>query len=256
MTKRTRFAITSLLLTLGFAGVTLVENQMKFLGIAGLTIFATLLFVWSLREGLGLNATLLVLILPALFTLGIGLFWFLLPSTIVARFPVLILYGLVIYVLCLTKNIFIVSAIRTIALARAAKGVGFVLTLFTGFLLFDALLSIRATIILNAVLAFLISFPLFFQGLWNSRLSKDIPRSLIYYSLLFSYTLSTICTLLFFWPVSIVVGSIFLTVTIYVLLGLGQAKLEGRLFRQTAREYIYVGVLVFVVMFFVTSWRG
>jgi len=61
---------------------------------------------------------------------------------------------------------------------------------------------------------------------------------------------------LFFWPATLVVGSIFLTVAVYILLGLGQAKLEQRLFRQTVREYLLVGILVFIGMFFATHWGG
>jgi hypothetical protein len=37
-------------------------------------------------------------------------------------------------------------------------------------------------------------------------------------------------------------------------LGLGQAKLEGRLFSQTIREYLMVGVLVLLSMFLATRW--
>src|SRR4030067_3874746 len=130
MTKRSKFVITSILLSFGFVGIQLLENQHRFIGIGALTLITIILFVWSLKEGLGRNSTLLVLFLPALFTLGVGLFWFLLPATIFARLPVFLMYGIGIYSMCLTANIFTVSAIRTIALARAAKGVGFVLTLF------------------------------------------------------------------------------------------------------------------------------
>ena len=61
---------------------------------------------------------------------------------------------------------------------------------------------------------------------------------------------------LYFWPVTVVVGSLFLTIAVYMLLGLGQAKIEGRLFSQTVREYLIVGVLVFIGMFFATRWGG
>lgn len=255
ITKRQRFVISSIILTLGFVALASVEGQSRFVGIAALTVFTTAFFIWSL-EGLGLNATLLVLILPAFFTLGIGLFWFLLPATVFTRLPILILYGIGIYALSLTKNIFTVSAIRTIALVRAAKGVGFVLTLFTSFLLFDAALSLKTGPLINALIIFLISFPLFIQGLWVSKLGKSVSRETLIYTGFFSYALATISILLYFWPVTVVVGSIFLTAGVYVLLGLGQAKLEGRLFRQTAREYLFVGTVIFIAMILVTHWRG
>ncbi len=57
-----------------------------------------------------------------------------------------------------------------------------------------------------------------------------------------------------FLPVTVVVGSLFMTVAMYMLLGLGQAKLESRLFSQTVREYLVVGTLVFIGMFLATHW--
>ena len=71
-----------------------------------------------------------------------------------------------------------------------------------------------------------------------------------------SIVIGQIAISLYFWPVTVVVGSLFLTVTVYVLLGLGQARLEARLFVQTVREYLVVGLLVFLGMFIATRWGG
>lgn len=256
MTKRAKFILTSLLLSLGFIAVNLGLSQYRFTGIGLLSLATILLFAWSLREGLGLNATLFVLILPALFTLGVGLFWFLLPATLFTWIPVVILYGIGMYALNLTMNIFTVSAIRTIALSRAAKSVGFVMTLFTSFLLFDAVLSIRSSLLVTTLVVFVTSFTLFIQGLWTGRLTRSFKGDFAIQSVIFSYFLTIVSVLLHFWPVTVIVGSIFLTVGTYILLGLGQAEQEGRLFRQTVREYLGFGIAVFIIMFLVTSWRG
>ena len=61
-------------------------------------------------------------------------------------------------------------------------------------------------------------------------------------------------TILFFWPVCVVVGFLFFTVTSYILLGLGQAELDDRLFSQTVWEYVATGFAVFVGMVLVTHW--
>ena len=71
---------------------------------------------------------------------------------------------------------------------------------------------------------------------------------------LFSLALAEIAVSLFFWPVTVVVGSLFLTVALYMLLGLGQASIEERLFGQTVREYLVVGLVVFLGMFLATRW--
>src|SRR3989337_1333793 len=141
MSKRRRFLFTSLLLSLGFIGLQFLNDQNRFWAIGVLGVLTIILFFWSLYEGLGKNMTLSTLILPTIFTLGVGTFWFLLPGSVFARIPIVVFYGIGIYVLCLTMNIYSVSAIRTIALLRAARGVGFVLTLTTSFLVFDSILS-------------------------------------------------------------------------------------------------------------------
>jgi len=254
--KRRKFVITSLALSLGFLIINFLDNQYRFWFIGGLTVLTILLFVWSLIEGLSFDATLLTLVLPGLYTLGVGLFWFLLPSTIFARIPIVILYGMGIYALCSTANIYTVSAVRAIALARAAKGVGFVLTLVTTFLIFDAILSLRAPIWVSVPLTVLSSFPIYLQGLWTSSLEKRLEKNILTDAILFSLGMGEISLLLYFWPVTVVVGSIFLTIGMYMLLGLGQANFEGRLFKATIREYLTIGIVVFIAMLFAPRWGG
>lgn len=255
MSKRKRFIITSGILSLGFVATLIFANQYRFLAIGVLAFLTMALFYWSLKEGLGRNATLLSLILPTLFTLGVGIFWFLLPVSIYARIPVVLIYGIGIYVLCLTMNIYTVSAaVRTIALLRAAKGVGFVLTLLTSFLIFDAIFSIRSMFLVSFILVFLTSFPLYLQGYWAIELQEKFTKELIVLSAVTSIITAQMALSLYFWPVTVVVGSLFLTSTFYMLLGLGQARLEGRLFTQTVREYLIVGIFVFIGMFFATRW--
>ena len=256
MTKRRKFLITSFILSLGFLGIQFLDNQYKIFAIFALSIITSLLFLWSLWEGLGKNSTLLTLILPAAFTGGVGVFWFLLPSNIFARLPMIVFYGLGIYALSLTMNVFTVSAVRTIALLRAARGVGFVLTLVTLFLIYNAILSLKIPFWGNALLITALSFPIFLQGFWTIPLDKKISKDILIPSLVSSLVVGEIAVSLFFWPTTLVVGSIFLTVAVYVLLGLGQAKLEQRLFAQTVKEYLLVGILVFIGMFIATHWGG
>lgn len=256
MSKRQRFVVTSAVLSLGFIGIQFLPDHFRFLSIGGLGLLTVILFFWSLREGLGLNMTLTTLILPLFFTLGVGLFWFLLPTSIFTRIPIVIFFGLGIYALCLTSNIYTVAAIRTIALLRAARGVGFVLTLITTFLIFDAISSLRIALAIKSLAVSALVFPLFFQGFFSINLQKSFSKEVLIFSLVSSLLVGEIALNLFFWPVTVVVESLFLTVTVYVLLGLGQARLEARLFTQTIREYLLVGLLVFIGMFIATRWGG
>lgn len=254
MSKRRKFIVSSLILSLGFIFIQFLDVRFRFIAIALLSLATLGLTAWSLYEGLGKNATLLTLVLPAMFTAGVGIFWFLLPVSVFTRIPIIIFYGVGIYILCLTSNIYSVAAIRTIALLRAARGVGFVLTLVTSFLVFDAILSLRTIMPVSALSVAVLSFPLFLQGLWTVSLETKLPKEIIQYSLISSLVMGEIAICLHFWPVTVVVGSLFLTVAIYMLLGLGQAKVEGRLFTQTIREYLLVVGLVFIGMFIATHW--
>jgi hypothetical protein len=254
--KRVRFIVSSLILSLGFLGIGFLGDGGRMVGILVLGVLTAVFLYWSLWEGLRLNASLLALILPLFYTLGVGVFWFLLPSSWFSRLPVVFVYAVGIYALCSTMNIFTVSAIRNIALVRAARGVGFVATLFVCFLVFDAVFSLRLNVFLSSGLVFVLVFPLFLQGLWMSKLESVVTGELLLMSLVFSYCVGVISMVMYFWPVSVVVGSLFLTVSVYELLGLGQVELEGKLFGRTVREYLMVGVLVFFSMLMATSWRG
>jgi hypothetical protein len=256
MSKRRRFVITSIILSLGFVGIQFLNDQNRFWAIGILGLLTILLFYWSLKESLAGSMTLLILVLPTIFTLGVGVFWFLIPANIFARIPIVMIYAIGIYVLCLTANIYSVAAIRTIALLRAARGVGFVLSLLTSFLVFDALLSIKTEIYILLPLTFIVSFLLYLQGYWTVLLETKYSSSLIMQSAVASLLTMEVAGVLYFWPVTVVVGSLFMTVTFYMLLGLGQAKLDERLFASTVREHLIVGALVFVAMFFATHWGG
>jgi hypothetical protein len=156
----------------------------------------------------------------------------------------------------LTANIYSVAAVRTIALLRAARGVGFVLTLITSFLVFDALLSLKTEVYILVPSILLVSFPLYLQGFWSMLLSTDYSKDLFTLSAIAALITAETAAVLYFWPTTVVVGSLFLTSTFYVLLGLGQAKLEGRLFSSTVREHLIVGSIIFVAMYFATHWGG
>lgn len=254
ISKRLRFITSSLILSAGFVWIQFLDDTYKFIAIAVLVLLTGIFSVWSFYEGLGKNMTLLSLILPMLFTLGVGMFWFLLPSSVYTRIPTVIFYGIGLYVLSSTMNIYTVSSQKTIALLRAARGVGFVLTLATAFLIFDAILSIRQSIFISSSMVFISTFLLLIQGFWSIELEKEFDKSIFIMSLISSLIITELSILIFFWPVTVVVGSLFLTSGVYLLLGLGQAKLEDRLFPSVVREYLTVGLIVLIGMFFATRW--
>ena len=254
--KRVKFIISALFLSLGLIAIQLGNISWRYQAIALLALLTYLLSAWSLIEGLNGVEWLTVLILPTLFTAGVGLFYFLIPASWLARLPVIVLYGLGIYALLLTENIFSVAAIRTIQLLRSAQAVGFLLTLMVSFFLYDTILSFRLNPWFNFGLVTLVSFPLILQGLWYVDLEERIISKIWLYSFCLSLIVGEISLAFSFWPVSVIVGSLALTSAVYITLGLAQHQLSERLFQKTINEYLGVGMAVLVAIFLTTRWGG
>lgn len=257
MSKRKRFIVTSLILSAGLLVIAnLVDLSLRYLGIGFLSLLTVGLTIWSLKEALEGIEWLIIPILPVFFTLSVSLFHFLLPPSFVTLVIVILSFAFGIYVLFLTENIFSVAAIHNIALFRAASSVAFLLTLVTAFFLFDVIFSFRLALWLNAGLVFLTSLGLFLQSLWSVKLEKVLDQKTCFYSIVLALVLGQFAFALSFWPVSVVLASLFLTAVAYVLLGLSQAHLTGRLFRKTVREYLLVGIGVFFTLILTTRWGG
>lgn len=256
ISKRQKFIISAALLSAGLLTIQLANVSWRYQAIFGLTILTYLLSAWSLREGVSGIEWLTVLILPTLFTAGVGLFYFLLPSGWLARLPVAVLYGLGLYALLLTENIFSVAAIRNIQLLRSAHAVGFLLTLLTAFFLYDTILSFRFPFWLNFVFVFLVSLPLFIQGLWSVKLEEKISGQIWFYSLALSLIVAEGALALSFWPLTVSAGSLALITIMYMILGLTQHYLSQRLFKRTINEYLTVGIIVLAVILITTHWGG
>lgn len=255
MSKRKRFVLVSLLLSLGLLAIQFVRVEHRYQAIVILGGLSYALSAWALSEDLKGVEWVTVLTLPLLYPVSVGLFYFLLPERILTRMLILIVFGVGMYALLLTENILSVAAIRTIQLLRAAHAVGFLLTLVTAFFLFDTILSFRLPFFVNGVLVTAASFPLFLQGLWSYRLSEErVEQRTVRFSSALAVGLGQIALALSFWPVTVPVGSLFLVTMAYVGLGISQFHFSGRLFRKTLYEYLGVGIIVLVTMFLVTRW--
>lgn len=268
MTKRKKFLIVSGLLSLSFLFIYLADISYNFLIVSLVAIFSVSLSFWALKDSLRIGTSLLVLVLPLFFTLGSSLFYFynLLTSSLITQLPVNLiylitflywfLYAVGMYATLLGANIYAVAAIRTIALLRAAHAIGFLLTLVTFFFIFDTIWSFRTIFWINSILAGILSFPLILQSLWSIELEEKLSRKIFDLTVIISFVLTIISALISLWPLTVVVSSLFLTSIVYVLLGLSQSYLTDRLFQKTVREYLIVGVIVFVAVYLSAGWGG
>lgn len=255
MSKRKRFILVSLLLSLGLLALQFIREEYRYQAIILFGGLSYGLSAWALSDDLKGIEWVTVLTLPFLYPVAVGMFYFLLPVGTLSRIGILGIFGVGMYALLLTENIFSVAAIRTIQLVRAAHAVGFLLTLVTAFFLFDTIWSFRLPFFANGLLVGIAAFPLYLQGLWSYLFDEDrIVGRILQTSLILAYGLGQIAMALSFWPVSVAVGSLFLVTMVYVSLGIIQFHLAGRLFRRILYEYMGVGIIVLVITFLVTSW--
>lgn len=248
MRKRQKFVLTSIVLSAAVAGIQFAPLEWRYLLIAALAVSTWLMATWSLKEGLSGIEWLTVPLPSVLFTAGVGFFYILLPSNNWFKVLIILLFGLGQYALLLTSNIFSVAAIRTIALFRAANAVGFVMTILTGFFLYNTILSFRTGFWISAPLIALASFLLILPALWSVELEATMPGKVISYSIWLSLLMGLISIAVSIWPVTLAVYSLFLSTMLYVFLGISQHHFSGKLFVKTAWEYVTVGIVVLITM--------
>lgn len=255
MSKRTKLAVTALVLTLGLIGIQSIEIDSRYQAIGLLAGMAYGLSVWALFDDLKGIEWLTVLILPVFYPVAVALFYFLLPVRLLSRVMILSVFGIGMYALLLTENILSVAAIRTIQLLRAAHAVGFLITLVVAFFLWDTLFSFRFFPWWNGLAVGLTSLGLSLQAIWSVNLEEKISKEVWQNSLGISWGLGTLALVISFWPVTITVASLFLVSGLYVTLGLVQHRFSGRLFRKTVEEYLWVAGLVLGITFFLSRWQ-
>lgn len=256
MRKRQKFVVTALVLALGVGAVQTAGLELKYWLIAFLGIMTWVLAAWSLREGLTGVEWGVVTLPPVLFTAATSLFFILLPAAWWARLLIVALYGIGQYALLLSANIFSVAAIRTIALLRAAHAVGFIMTLLTGFFLYDTVLSFRLWPWWVSLLAGAATFALVLPALWSVELTDKITGRMWKYTAVLAVCVGMLAGGISFWPVNLAVASLFLTTMLYVFLGVSQHHFTQRLFKRTIYEYVTVGVVVLTTMLVTSVWGG
>ncbi|MBI2596460.1 hypothetical protein HYW46_07065 [Candidatus Daviesbacteria bacterium] len=254
LTKRHKIITASTLITIGLLSTQFVNIfHVSYRLFLPLGILAYLLSLWALWENMSKLKAVVLMILPVMFTVAVASFYFLLPIRWLTRFPVIILFFLSFYSLLLSQNVFNVAAQRTIPLYRAASTVGFLFTLITAFFLFNVTFALKMPFYINALVVFIISFPLNLQLLWSVEMEK-VDTTILVYSLILSCLVGEVALALSFWPVAPTIWSLSLSAIIYVTLGVVTEYMRDRLTRKITWEYIGIGGLVLLFSMLVTSW--
>ncbi len=255
MRRREKFVLASILLSLGLLSVQYVSLDWRYPFLAIFAIFTYFVSGWALSDDLQRFEWYTILPLPTMYAGAVGSFYFLLPNNLLSRTFDLALFGVGMYALYLTANIYSVAKGRTIQLLRAAHAVGMVFTLLTSLLLVNTVFSHKLPFYWNGGLVWLIHFPLIFLFLWSVKLEPKVDRHLLELSAIFALLLAEMAIAFSFFPFSVWNTALFLMTFLYMGLGMLQSFIQERLFQNTIMEYSGVGIFLAILFCFLFPWK-
>jgi hypothetical protein len=247
MRRREKFVIASALLSLGLFVVQYIPLEFRYLAVGIFGVLTYIVSAWALADDLQKLEWLTIVPFPSLYAIGVGLFYFLLPTSILSKVFVLVLFGLGMYALFLTSNIFSVAKERTIQLLHAAHAIGLLFTLLTSLLFTNTLFSLRLPFFMVGLGIGIVHFPLILMSLWSIGLEKVVRREIVGLAGLLTLLLMEIGIALSFYPLSVWNNALFIMTWAYIGLGIVHNFLRGRLFSKTMTEYSLVAGFVCVV---------
>jgi hypothetical protein len=255
MRRREKFIILSTLLSLALLAIQYIPLDWRYFGILALFIFSYFGSVWALFEDLQALEWVTIAPFPALYASAVALFYFLLPEVLLSRLLVMIIFGVGMYALLLTSNIFSVAKGRTIQLLYAAHAVSLFFVMITSLLLSNVIFSLRLPFYLNAGLIFAAHLPLLITALWSVELKPKLEKSIMLYALIFAMLLAELASLFSFLPMQIWNQALFIMSFLYVGLSVLQSFFKGRLFKNTVNEYNLVAILMVILFVFLFPFK-
>lgn len=246
VSKRQKLVISVIILSILLFLSEFLFGRSGIYTIVMVAVLTDVFLFWAIRKDLKGKDTLEIFILPFFFTLAFGLFYLLVPARFLTRIAMTTFYALGLYSLFLSQNIFVVSAIRTIALLSSARTVSFIITLVSYFFLSNVVFSLHLNVFVTLLLIFTFSLPLILQGIWTYTLEKGFLVSVLWSGVL-SISLVEVSLILWFFPTTPTILALFLTGFFYIIVGLSQLWLERRLFKNVMWEYVWVAAIVFLI---------
>ncbi|MFA6518704.1 MAG: hypothetical protein WCV93_03615 [Candidatus Shapirobacteria bacterium] len=260
MSKRLKYVILSLILSLGFIFFVGLPYESRQYGVlVGLTL--TVFCFWF---GLGLIFStdywlrLWVVLLPLLLFLGFGMFVSLLGLEWWWNLGLTAIYGVINYFVFLAENVFMVAlGFKTVPLYRAAYTISLVVLLLASFFLFNTILSYRWPFWINMLAVGGVGVVIFAYHFWSVAIElpddgKDIEKWP--FLLVPSWLLAELSLIFSFWPLGIFKGSMYLVVAIYLFSGLIWAEIRGRLFNKNWLMAAWMAGAALLSLLLVVEW--
>lgn len=255
MRRREKFVVASVISTLGLIGVQSTFLEIRYIAVAIFVMFTYMISTWALADDLQSHERVTIVPFPALYAAGVSLFYFLLPESLISQIIIIVLFGVGMYAIFLTSNIFSVAKGRTIQLVHAANAISGIFGVLISLLFSNTVFSLKLPFYLNTLLIGLVHFPLIFMLLWSVNLENRVEKDIIGFSLVLTLVLMELALVLSFFPLGIWFYALFIMSFFYIGIGLMQSFIRGRLFIRTLVEYSLVAVFVGLVFLFVVPFK-
>lgn len=196
----------------------------------------------------------MLFIMPIFLTIALYIFYSLLPVRWLTRLPFLFLFGLTYYAMLLASNILNIGVDKSLQLYRAAFSVNYLMQVFIIFLLTQVSLTFKLSFILNGFILFGIGVILSLQLYWSVNPERIFNRRLVLYSVGLGLIMFELAMIISFIPFKTNVAALIFTALYYSLNGIIYHHLDGRLFKNTVREYAFVSIFVFFIALLTLNW--
>lgn len=247
MRRREKFVLASIFLSLCLLVVQYTSLEWRYYAVAGLAVATYIISSLALLDDLQKHEWLTIVPFPAFYAGAVGLFYFLLPSNLVSRVTILVMFAIGMYALLLMSNIYSVAKGRTIQLLHAALAIGLWFTLLTSLLYTNSIFSLRLPFYTTASLIGAVHFPLIAMSLWAVRLEKSLDREAWGSTLFITLIITEFTLVLTFIPFSVWYYALFVMSVLYVCLSVARSFLMGRLFMRALLEYVLVASFILVL---------
>lgn len=251
MRRREKFVIAAFFLSLCLLIVQYISLEWRYVSVGVFVVFSYIVANWVLKDDLQSHERLTIVPFPALYAGAVGLFYFLLPSHFFSRILVLVMFGIGMYALFLTSNIYSVAKGRTIQLLHAAHAIGLLFTLLTSLLFANSLFSLKLPFYWNAVGIAATHFPLVLMSLWSVKLESKVRRDVWSLTTLLTVVLTEVAIILSLMPQTVWYQALFIMSALYLGVSVLRSYLDERLFRSAVTEYTLVTVFVLVLYIWV-----
>ena len=250
MSKKSFFALVSLLLTFGLVILVSLPPDFRLPFSVALSLLAGLLTLLALRENITGIEYLTLTTLPVLFTFGMsGVLYYFPNFSLFFRSVFWLLFSFFFYIILLSGNIFNVAAEKPIPLVRASYTASFLVTLFTVFPLYTVVFKSDPPLWVAVLLISFLTFALTFQSLWTVFLPKSFDMRNLWSALLVTLVIGEALVSLSFFQLESFFRALVLSTVYYIVLGFTHHFFRKSLNNKVFIEYFLIGLIVSLIIF-------